>query len=90
MFMTGVVCINAVTMGLELDIPWFGWIFANNCFLTVYAFDVALRITWWRLDFFTHAADWIWNWLDLMIVSTGIMPPISTYGSLAFHGLGVL
>jgi len=71
MFLTGVVCLNAVTMGCELDMPWDGWVIMNNIFLAVYAFDLIIRLKWWGGEFFYHPGDVMWNWLDFVIVCCG-------------------
>jgi voltage-gated sodium channel len=84
MFMAFIIVINAIVMSLELDVDWNGWVWVDNMFLTVYVFELLLRLKRWGMHFFNHELDWQWNWLDFMIVSTGaldlwLIPGISIF-----------
>jgi hypothetical protein len=72
-FMASVITVNAMVMSCELDIQWAGWIWVDNIFLTVYVFELLLRLKRWGRHFFTHERDWQWNWLDFSIVTTGVL-----------------
>lgn len=73
LFMSSVVAFNGLTISFELDIPWSGWFWVDNCFLVIYAFDVALRLKRWGCYFFVHPADIYWNWLDFVVVGAGML-----------------
>lgn len=71
-FIMTVIVVNSLTMGLELDIAWSGWVFVENTFLLIYIFELSVRLKRWGLDFFTND-DWKWNNLDFFIVSGGVL-----------------
>jgi len=73
LFMSGVVGLNGVIISFELDIHWHGWVWVDNCFLLIYAFDVALRLKRWGCYFFVHPNDVYWNWLDFVVVTAGML-----------------
>lgn len=73
LFMSGVVGLNGIIISFELDIHWHGWTIVDNCFLVIYAFDVALRLKRWGCYFFVHPVDLYWNWLDFVVVGAGML-----------------
>jgi len=72
-FIMGVVALNAVCMGMELDIPWQGWCWLENAMLCIYIFELAVQLKQHQLNFFTHATEWFWNCCDLIIVVSAVM-----------------
>jgi len=72
-FMSVVIGVNAISIGLELDITWPGWLWVDNVFLVIYFFDLSLRLKRWGCTFFTHPEDRYWNWLDFVVVSSGML-----------------
>eukprot|EP00450_Noctiluca_scintillans_P019727 CAMPEP_0194527144 /NCGR_PEP_ID=MMETSP0253-20130528/63138_1 /TAXON_ID=2966 /ORGANISM="Noctiluca scintillans" /LENGTH=673 /DNA_ID=CAMNT_0039372037 /DNA_START=80 /DNA_END=2101 /DNA_ORIENTATION=+ len=72
-FISGMILLNALTLGLELDVPWAGWHFLEQAFLFVYSFELAVRLKRWGWKFFYHPEDYSWNILDFVIVSGGVL-----------------
>jgi len=73
LFMSAVVGLNGVVISFELDIQWTGWVWVDNVFLVIYAFDVSLRLKRWGCYFFIHPNDVYWNWLDFVVVTAGML-----------------
>jgi hypothetical protein len=74
LFMSGVIGVNAITIGCELDMQWWrGWFWVDNVFLVIYVFDLALRLKRWGKIFFVHPTDVCWNWLDFVVVTAGML-----------------
>jgi len=73
LFMSCVIGVNAITIGMELDIKWSGWFWVDNVFLVIYTFDLSLRMKRWGCYFFVHPTDLYWNWLDFVVVNAGMM-----------------
>mmetsp|Transcript_6359 Transcript_6359/g.15713 ORF Transcript_6359/g.15713 Transcript_6359/m.15713 type:complete len:713 (-) Transcript_6359:58-2196(-) len=71
LFMSGVIAVNSVVMALELDFVFFGWMWVENAFLTIYAFELIVRFKRLGCKFFLD--DVIWNMLDLAMVVGGVM-----------------
>merc|ERR1719174_3691762 len=72
-FLASVIGINGVLISLQLDIEWVGWVWVDNVFLVIYLFELFLRLKRWGRHFFIHSDDWGWNWLDFLIVLTGVI-----------------
>lgn len=72
-FIMGVIVLNSVSMGFELDVPWPGWVWVENVMLAIYVFELAVRLKRWGWKFFVHADDWKWNNVDFVIVSGGVL-----------------
>merc|ERR1719443_1656069 len=70
-FISFVILLNTLTLGLELDIGWTGWFWLEQAMLVVYTFELAVRLKCWGLRFFSNP-DWTWNWLDFIIVIGGV------------------
>lgn len=70
-FMICIIAVNALTMGLELDIDWKGWVVVEEVFLVIYCFEILARLTHSRLKFF-YNESWKWNNLDFIIVASGV------------------
>jgi len=74
MFMSGVIGVNALTIGAELDMKWWwGWPAVDNVFLVIYSVDLSLRMKRWGRHFFVHPDDKYWNWLDFVVVFAGML-----------------
>mmetsp|Transcript_139594 Transcript_139594/g.446687 ORF Transcript_139594/g.446687 Transcript_139594/m.446687 type:complete len:734 (-) Transcript_139594:403-2604(-) len=87
---TVVIFINSITMGMELDIQWDGWVWVNMAFLCVYTFETLLKMKRHKWNYFTHDKLASWHWLDFVIVSTGIveMCGIPAYHAIMFYVTG--
>lgn len=72
-FIMAIVALNTVIMALELDWPWEGWTFVESALLAIYVFELVVRIKRWGLRFFVHESDWLWNYMDLLIVLGGVV-----------------
>jgi len=70
-FMICIIAINSITMGLELDFDWNGWVVVEELFLVIYCFEILVRLTHSRLRFF-YNESWKWNNLDFIIVASGV------------------
>ena len=42
--MASVIAVNSTIMSLELDVPWYGWVYVENFLLVTYTFELAMRI----------------------------------------------
>lgn len=68
-----VIIANSLMMGLETDINWYGWFFIEQALLTVYVFELAVRLKRLGLHFLSCAnSDFVWNLLDFVIVMTSV------------------
>mmetsp|Transcript_111998 Transcript_111998/g.327530 ORF Transcript_111998/g.327530 Transcript_111998/m.327530 type:complete len:663 (+) Transcript_111998:36-2024(+) len=72
-FIGAVISVNAVVMGLEQDIEWKGWLWVEHMFLLIYFFELSLKLKRWGVGFFTQRDAWVWNNLDFLIVSGGVL-----------------
>lgn len=70
-FIMLVIVLNTCVIGLELDVPWEGWSYAEQIMLSIYTFELAVRLkhAGWR---FFDAAGCAWNYLDITIVGAGV------------------
>ena len=69
----GVILFNAIVIGAETEYPdWTGWFFVEQAFLLIFFFELTVRLKRWKLTFFCHPQDYIWNWLDFSIVAGGV------------------
>jgi len=93
-FIMGVIGANAVIMGLECDIPDFaGWFYVEQTLLFIFMFELLVRLKRHGWHFFTSKHDWVWNWLDFIIVSGAVLdayllPLLSFVMSLMGKSLG--
>jgi len=71
-FILSIIALNAVLMGLELDIPWAGWQYVEHGFLVIYTFELVARLKRWGCRFFVAEEVRLWNNIDFLIVSAGI------------------
>jgi len=81
-FIGAVISVNAVVMGLEQDIEWTGWLWVEHMFLLIYFFELSLKLKRWGVGFFKHRDAWVWNNLDFLIVSGGV---IDMWALPAYH-----
>merc|ERR1712137_588089 len=72
-FITGVIALNALTLGMELDLHWGGWLWVEEAMQTIYFFELSVRGKRHSWQFFIHPDDWAWNNLDFVIVMGGVM-----------------
>lgn len=70
-----VIALNAVFMGLETEFvgnPIWWWV--NQAFLAFFLFEIGVRVRRSGLfRFFSRGEDLLWNYLDSLIVLTGIL-----------------
>lgn len=71
-FISGVIFLNSISLGLENDIQWDGWTWLEQTMLVIYFFELAMRVKTQSFHFFVHEDDWCWNNLDFAIVAAGI------------------
>lgn len=70
-FIMGVIGFNAILIGLEADIPhYFLWYYVEQALLIIFTFELFARLKRDGLKFFYE--DWVWNWLDFIIVVGGM------------------
>merc|ERR1712137_1309291 len=71
-FITGVIALNALTLGMELDLHWGGWLWVEEAMQAIYFFELSVRGKRHGWNFFIHSEDWAWNNLDFIIVMGGV------------------
>lgn len=64
--------INAVVVGMELEIKTAAWLYVEQTLLGFFCFELAARIVFHGRRFFVHEEDWAWNLFDIIIVVIGI------------------
>mmetsp|Transcript_70238 Transcript_70238/g.196892 ORF Transcript_70238/g.196892 Transcript_70238/m.196892 type:complete len:558 (-) Transcript_70238:26-1699(-) len=72
-FMSVVIALNAVVMSLELDYEWPNWVYVENTFLTLYVLELAIKMKVGGCAFWTDHDNMMWNYLDFIIVSAGVL-----------------
>merc|ERR1712137_226032 len=72
-FITGVIALNALTLGMELDLHWGGWLWVEEAMQAIYFFELSVRGKRHGWNFFIHSEDWAWNNLDFIIVMGGVL-----------------
>jgi len=69
-----VIGFNALLMGMETDIDWSGWFYIEQVLLTIYVFELAVRLKRFGLSFLScHNPDILWNVLDFVIVASSTL-----------------
>eukprot|EP00927_Polykrikos_kofoidii_P071179 TRINITY_DN67488_c0_g1_i1.p1 TRINITY_DN67488_c0_g1~~TRINITY_DN67488_c0_g1_i1.p1 ORF type:complete len:637 (+),score=106.91 TRINITY_DN67488_c0_g1_i1:143-2053(+) len=67
------IAVNAISMGIEIDVPSPIWWWANQSLLLFYLFEFCVRV---RLHGWAHhfvkSADLTWNYLDAFVLVIGI------------------
>mmetsp|Transcript_37315 Transcript_37315/g.81515 ORF Transcript_37315/g.81515 Transcript_37315/m.81515 type:complete len:688 (+) Transcript_37315:105-2168(+) len=82
-----VILSNVVVMILEAKYPEEQrWWAIENIFLPIYVFELLSRVVHYGCLFFYHPSDMAWNWIDLLIVWSGIfefwiIPVVAEHGS---------
>jgi len=82
-FIMSVIAFNCIVMGFESDMPhWWGWSYIEEGLLLIFSFELLVRLKYFGCRFFMDTDNWIWNWLDFIIVMGGVvdqwmMPVIS-------------
>ncbi|CAJ1431850.1 unnamed protein product [Effrenium voratum] len=70
-----VILINTAWLLACSAVPWLRehafWI--DTAFLSVYVVETILRISHWKVEFFSHPSEAGWNWFDLIIVLAGVL-----------------
>jgi len=73
-FIGAVITFNSLLMGVETDIEWGGWFYIEQVLLSIYVFELAVRLK--RFGFFFISwknRDFAWNVLDSVIVVSSTM-----------------
>lgn len=71
-FIMGVIGFNAILIGLEADLPhFFLWFYIEHVLLCIFTFELFARIK--RDKFMFFCQDYVWNYLDFIIVAGGIV-----------------
>eukprot|EP00927_Polykrikos_kofoidii_P080894 TRINITY_DN7790_c0_g1_i1.p1 TRINITY_DN7790_c0_g1~~TRINITY_DN7790_c0_g1_i1.p1 ORF type:complete len:641 (+),score=124.87 TRINITY_DN7790_c0_g1_i1:101-2023(+) len=77
-FIGVVICMNAITVGIELDygpdgdepmsnrIPWF---LVESLFIIIFIVEIGVRICWEKYEW----PKSVWNWLDFVIISLAVL-----------------
>lgn len=73
LFIMGVILVNTITIGIELDVPWGGWLYLNHAFLFIYFMELMVRIKASGCCFFYKANELAWNLLDFTVVGSGVL-----------------
>merc|ERR1712137_908074 len=94
-FITSVIVLNAIVLGLELDVHWWAWIWLEQMMLFIYFFELAVRMKTYGFEFFVDTEEWGWNNLDFAIVASGVfeqwmLPIRSCVESLVKGSIGCL
>lgn len=72
--MSTIIALNAIVISMELDIEWAGWVWVENVFLTIYFLEVLAHMkSAGCCGFFTDVQNILWNYLDFVIVSFGVL-----------------
>lgn len=72
-FMGFIIGANSLIMGLETDIESSVWWWFEQAFLIIYVFELVVRLRRFGVrGFFYEEQDNLWNWLDFLIVCSGI------------------
>lgn len=92
-FMMIVIFFNAIIIGFETDLPNFGgWYYVEQGLISLFFFELMVRLKHWGPKFFYHPDDWWMNWVDLVIVISGvvdmwILPLLGSLSSFFDHSL---
>ncbi|CAK0895146.1 unnamed protein product, partial [Prorocentrum cordatum] len=71
---TVILGVNSLTMAVELDNPdWRCWKSLNSVFLAFYTFDIVCRLKLQGRRFFYDRDTLGWNYLDLVVVTEGVV-----------------
>ncbi|CAE7733548.1 unnamed protein product [Symbiodinium necroappetens] len=74
LFILAVILLNAAMIGLELSFPNLGgWRLLDNLLLSVFTFELIVRIRNSGCRFFHDQNEFFYNWLDLLIVLLGVV-----------------
>eukprot|EP00930_Biecheleria_cincta_P055163 TRINITY_DN41514_c0_g1_i1.p1 TRINITY_DN41514_c0_g1~~TRINITY_DN41514_c0_g1_i1.p1 ORF type:complete len:941 (+),score=218.77 TRINITY_DN41514_c0_g1_i1:85-2907(+) len=88
LFIMGTIAFNSVVMSLESDLPQFAiWFYVEQVLLTIFSFELLVRLRFKGCKFFCDPDDLVWNWMDFIIVAGGIvdqwlMPCITIFQTL--------
>ena len=85
-FITGLIILNALTLGLETDPEFLGSFSSilpvfDQLVLAIFTIDISLKLAYRRLDFFRNG----WNVFDFLIVGIALVPssgPLSVLRTL--------
>merc|ERR1740139_146225 len=68
-FIGCVIAFNSILMGLETDVEWAGWFYIEQVLLSIYVFELAVRLKGSGVFFISRSnPDIVWNTLDFAIV----------------------
>mmetsp|Transcript_132362 Transcript_132362/g.411452 ORF Transcript_132362/g.411452 Transcript_132362/m.411452 type:complete len:797 (-) Transcript_132362:94-2484(-) len=76
-FVMSLIAISSIIMGLECDWPsltkFLDTIYWEHVVLAIFLFELAVRLKNAGLHFFCDRLDYVWNWLDFMVVGGGVL-----------------
>lgn len=73
-FIMAVIGANSLIMGFEADMPDFaGWFYVEQLLLLIFSFELLVRLKLQGCRFFINLDGIVWNWLDFVIVTGGIV-----------------
>eukprot|EP00746_Dinoflagellata_sp_MGD_P067777 gnl/MRDRNA2_/MRDRNA2_27984_c0_seq1.p1 gnl/MRDRNA2_/MRDRNA2_27984_c0~~gnl/MRDRNA2_/MRDRNA2_27984_c0_seq1.p1 ORF type:complete len:708 (+),score=112.85 gnl/MRDRNA2_/MRDRNA2_27984_c0_seq1:131-2254(+) len=72
-FIALVIAFNGVVMGFETDLVWDGWYWIEQGLLFIFVFELSVRLKRVGWHKFCCGLDMWWNWLDLLIVLSGVV-----------------
>lgn len=74
-FIMAIIGLNAILMGVEEETPHLKpmWFWIEQTTLTIFTFEIVVRIKAKGCDFFTCRKDLVWNLLDFVIVTGGVI-----------------
>eukprot|EP00931_Biecheleriopsis_adriatica_P049215 TRINITY_DN28464_c0_g1_i1.p1 TRINITY_DN28464_c0_g1~~TRINITY_DN28464_c0_g1_i1.p1 ORF type:complete len:716 (-),score=147.15 TRINITY_DN28464_c0_g1_i1:132-2213(-) len=52
----------------------------DEVFVAFYCVEILLRLGHWKLEFFFHPAEALWNWFDLILVLAGLLEVVVVHG----------
>jgi len=67
-----IICFNAGVIGMQTDIQSSAWVYIDHALLAFFTFELCCRLLLYGLVYFKHEEDWVWNWFDLLIVTSGV------------------
>lgn len=73
-FIGCVIAFNSILMGLETDVEWAGWFYIEQVLLSIYVFELVVRLKGSGVFFISRSnPDIVWNTLDFLIVVSSML-----------------
>lgn len=96
LFIMGVIGVSCILMGLESDIKDFaGWPYIEQMVMVIFLFELLVKLRLHGfISFFFQDSNFAWNWLDFIIVGSGVVEmwamPIMTLVVGRHHKSGLM